>query len=337
MLFNFLFFIYCTINISEPVDIANGYASEFILWRDGSKKLALNALLNIELTEEAANRLISYYGINDLEKKNGKYLWTKSVIMLWDGDSTYRVSPIDTTYAYIRPYFWSPDGKYLISKRGLEYYSKVSFYDWAIIDIIEKEAVDIIPYIKYNRIIHGDSVPYWKENEPNTMIWINNYIADSIMYERKYHRPDWYDVFMKEAMANRFTAEVPVESIKEPGHFFIKIIDWIQREGGGMERVAELWANPEGEEPYLVINREIFGGGVSFSPNNDYVLVLGKDKNLYLISKDGSDLTKVTASVREDYRFRGTWWAPDSKKFVYSVSSKEYPEESGVYLVEILE
>lgn len=335
--FYFVFFICCTINISEPIDIANGYASEFILWKDDSEKLALNALLDIELTEKAANRLIKYYGRNDLERKKGKYLWEKSVIMLWDGDSTYRVSPVDTTHAYIQPNFWSPDGKYLISTRTLASYSEVSFYDWVIIDIIDKKVVDIIPYIQYDRLVHGDSIPYWKENEPNTIIWTKDYIADSIMYEREYHRPNWYDVFMNRAIDNRFTDELPVESMKELGHFFIRIVDWIQREGGGMERVAELWANPEGKEPYLVINREIFGGDVSFSPNNDYVLVLGKDSNLYLIRKDGSDLTKVTASVREDYRYRGTWWAPDSKKFVYSVGSKEHPKESGVYLVRILE
>jgi len=334
------------IRLSEPMAIIEGKVSVDISWDHSGTRLALQEPLKVVGTEEQAMEVKTAEEIG-----NGEYEWTVNVISIWEGNILKRITEIDSNCVYSGEMWWSPDDKRLLCLRYE--LTRYTISDYVIIDIDRKEVVEEIPYERGNICLHGDSLLVWASEDSHKLKWVSHEEYLEFLREQKHHWPEWMkerwkiergieglymQAKMKGKRVNNKSVRVLEEELgkmsKEPGYFFTRVLE--RDENGYVER-AELWAYPEGKEPYLVMGADLYGGIECFSPDGRYMIIIGKDNHLYIARADGSDVTRVTEKAKEDYYYFGIYWAPDSKKFAYIVTSQKYPREKGVYLVRIKE
>ena len=325
------------IKLSEPMAIIEGKVSVDISWDHRGERLALQVPQKIVGTRKQAMEVKTAEEIGD-----GEYEWTINVISIWEGNVLNRITEIDSNCVYSGAMWWSPDDKRLLCLRYK--LSRYTISDYVIIDIDRKEIIEEIPYERGNICLHGDSLLVWNRESSHELKWVSHEEYHELLREQKHHWPEWVKQLIKEGarrvLEYREQKKMGVKEIKltkslvVPGHFFVKVLE---RDEDGYVKKAQLWAYPEGKEPYLAMDENIYGIIRCFSPDHRYMIIQGKDNHLYIARADGSDVTRVTEKAKEDYYYFGIYWAPDSKKFAYIVTSKKYPQEKGVYLVRIKE
>ncbi len=269
---------------------------------------------------------------------------TTSCIVVMNPENFQRREYLKDTTGRYNDVFLSPDGNYLLAR----WVSNRNYgpSDWVVINIETGEAKRYA-YVRGNRFVHPDTTLFWDLRTGHEVKWIpkKEYrpLRDSLLREQKHHWPEWVKELIKEGAKRvieyrkQIQKKVGVKEIKltksprVPGHFFVKIL---KRDDKGYVEKAQLWAYPKGGEPYLAMDENIYGIIRCFSPNHKYMIIVGKDNNLYIAHVDGSDVTKVT-DIPGKFYF-SILWAPDSKKFMYDVSI-EGEKGINIWLVKIEE
>ncbi len=316
MLFSFIMglYLYGGIMVSKPQRISNGV---WPVWSPDGEKIAY---------------------------KEGRSIY----LMDWDGSNKRVLLKADTLGGYGVDFYWSPDGKCLLT------YWMSSRRDGPSNDVvinIETGEVKRYPAVLGGtEVAHPDSTLFWDLSNGHKLILVPDKEwgrVDSLLREQKHHWPEWVkkdiksgrEIMRRFREAKREKRKImgykEPEPEKVPGRAYTKVLE---RDEEGYVKKAQLWAYPEGGKPYLAMSDTIFGSVVCFSPNHKYMIIVGKDNNLYIAHADGSDVMKVTENMPEDYVFGVISWSSDSKKFVYDGFSKKYPDKGrGIWLVKIEE
>ena len=261
--------------------------------------------------------------------------------------STWERKELATSRKGIYSNFYpSPDGKYILAYWVSK--ERCGPADWVVINI-ETGEIKRYPCIRGNMAVYPDSILFWDLSKGHELKLMGDrewerVVSDSLLREQRHHWPDWVKQLIKEGAKRvveyREQKKMGVKEIKltkspvVPGHFFVKVLE---RDEKGYVKRAQLWAYPEGKEPYLAMDEDIYGIIRCFSPDHRYMVIQGKDNHLYIARADGSDVTRVTEKAGKDYVYAVILWGSDSKKFIYGMYSKKYPEVSGIYLVRIEE
>jgi len=276
-------------------------------------------------------------------KENDKI--TLSCIVIMEIGSWKKERLVPDTVGRYNEIFLSPDKDYLLA-RWVSNDERGGPSDFVVVNLNTGETKKYA-YVRGNRFVHPDSTLFWDLSKPHEVKWIPKKIywplRDSLLREQKHHWPDWVKENLERERGIRIRFKrakregKEIKGYKEPetkkisGRAFVKVLE---RDEKGYVKRAQLWAYPEGKEPYLAMDESLFGSVVCFSPNHRYMIIRGKDKHLYIAHADGSDVTRVTEKPAEFY-FEVNW-APDSKKFVYD-GTLEGEEEMNIWLVEIKE
>ncbi len=313
------------IKVSPAVQITptDGCGEHPAIWDKGSREL-----IYVKICKDSVE--VSWMKAINVETGKVRVLVEKSA-GLYDYDYT----------------FLSPDSKYILTNWVS---SKIyGFSDFVVVNI-ETGKIKRYADVRNNRFVHPDSMLFWDLNSGHEVKWMpykvyDRVVRDSLLREQKHHWPEWMkerwkeerriqgmylQAKMKKKKINREEINKIKQIRKEPGHFFTKVLE---RDDKGYVEKAELWAYPVGREPYLSMDEKTYGGIWGFSPNHKYMIIMGKDNNLYIAHADGSDVTKVTAKPG---RYFYIIWSPDSRKVAFD-EVVEGGDEANIWLVKIEE